>query len=74
DLQQQMEEMKRQQEAAVMKTSAIRELAPAESLSDNKKQDRLPFERQDDIIKGIIMSEVLGPPRAKRPYRRTGRV
>jgi len=57
-----------------MKTSAIRELAPAESLSDNKKQDRLPFERQDDIIKGIIMSEVLGPPRAKRPYRRTGRV
>jgi hypothetical protein len=25
---------------------------------------------QDDFIRGVIMSEILGPPRAKRPYRR----
>ncbi len=63
-----MEELKK--EAAAYKEKAIEIQRRAEAVKEKKPADAQnePFFQQSDIVKGIIMSEVLGPPRAKRRY------
>lgn len=64
-----MEELKK--EAAAYKERARELHTKAEAVKEKKEQPHIePFFQQNDIVKGIIMSEVLGPPRAKRRYGR----
>lgn len=52
-----------------MITHAINE--KTEGLSNNLKENPKNLDiNENDLLKGIILSEVLGPPRAKRPYKR----
>ncbi|MFD1705448.1 hypothetical protein ACFSCZ_01615 [Siminovitchia sediminis] len=62
-LKRQAEQFKRKAEAAKEKMNEHKTEAPSSPASP-------VFFQQDDIVKGIIMSEVLGPPRAKRRYSR----
>ncbi|RST73861.1 hypothetical protein D4T97_013385 [Siminovitchia acidinfaciens] len=61
-----------QREAAVYEKKAREFQQKAEAVKKLKAADPQmeSFFQKDDIVKGIIMSEVLGPPRAKRRYGR----
>ncbi|GIN96315.1 hypothetical protein J6TS1_21850 [Siminovitchia terrae] len=65
-----MEELKK--EAAAYKEKAIEMQRKVEAVKETKPAGPQiePFFQQNDIVKGIIMSEVLGPPRAKKRYGR----
>lgn len=62
----QLDELKKEEERFRARAKTIQKQAEH---TEVKKNELLQF-HQEDIIKGIVMAEVLGPPRAKKPYRR----
>lgn len=63
----QMEALKKEAEQYRTKAREIRVEASSPSILN--KEEKLPFQA-NDILKGIVMAEVLGPPRSKKLYRR----
>ena len=59
-----------QKEAAVYEKKAREFQQKAEAVKKTAEPQMESLFQKDDIVKGIIMSEVLGPPRAKRRYGR----
>ncbi|MBS4176291.1 hypothetical protein [Lederbergia citrea] len=62
-----MEDLKKEEETLRKKAVDIK------TMITNTPKEHIVTELQfegNDILKGIVMSEVLGPPRAKKPYRR----
>ncbi len=62
-----------QKEAEVYKKRAHDLQRKVEAVKEKKEEKAAdphlePFFQQNDIVKGIIMTEVLGPPRSKRRY------
>ena len=64
-----MEMMKKQEELYRAQAQSVRNQAAA--IKAQPKRKAVAFKIQErDIVKGIIMSEVLGAPRALKPYGR----
>jgi len=62
----QIEELEKRQEVYRTKAQSVRNIA-----SNNQQKTDFAFRFQsEDVISGIVMAEVLGPPRSKKPYRR----
>ena len=69
DVQRQMEMMKKQEELYRAQAQSVRNQAAA--IKDQPERKAMAFKMQErDIVRGIIMSEVLGAPRALKPYGR----
>ncbi|MBW8348156.1 hypothetical protein K0H71_01705 [Bacillus sp. IITD106] len=69
ELMKKMEELKAEEENHRAKVKVIKKID-----DDIKHEQKPEFQFQsNDILKGIVMSEVLGPPRALRPYDRLKR-
>lgn len=69
ELQRKLEELKAEEEKRRLQAIKIKQV------NQNIKNEQVPeFHFQaNDILKGIVMSEVLGPPRALRPYEKIKR-
>ncbi|MEK3890683.1 hypothetical protein [Bacillus sp. FSL K6-3431] len=63
-----MEEMKRKEEINRTKATNVRAVHSSNG-HKTEQEVSIPFQSKD-ILNGIIMAEVLGPPRSKKPYRR----
>lgn len=65
-----MEELQKEAAAYEQKAREFQQKAEAVKRKETAEPSIDSFFHKDDIVKGIIMSEVLGPPRAKRRYGR----
>lgn len=68
EMQQQMEDLKKREESHRQKVTQV-QTVHSSKLNDQVKKEVGTFQSKD-ILNGIIMAEVLGPPRSKKPYRR----
>ncbi|CAM3946442.1 hypothetical protein [Lederbergia lenta] len=64
----QMEELKKKEEAHRLKVAQV-QVVHSSNLDEKRKEGMSAFQSKD-ILNGIIMAEVLGAPRSKKPYRR----
>lgn len=54
----------------VISKTQVKQMQPSKAARMKVESDDIPFEKPDDktIINGIIWAEILGEPRAKKPY------
>lgn len=69
ELKNKLEKLKKEEENHRIKASKIKQVE-----QNNKHEPSVGLQFQaNDILKGVVMSEVLGPPRSLRPYGRSRR-
>ncbi|WHZ01783.1 hypothetical protein QNH48_22770 [Neobacillus sp. YX16] len=70
DLQSMEEKYQEIKQNPVVTKSQVKQLQPSKVVRIEEVSDDIPFEKPDEktIINGIIWAEILGEPRAKKPY------
>lgn len=69
-LQKEYEQVRQESETSRKKMAAGRQQAESSKIDDHQQTESLSLEHPDSntLVNGIIWSEILGEPRAKRPY------
>lgn len=66
ELERKLEELKRKEERQREKVSAVKQ-----QVASKNKEQTVTFQlSSNDVVNGIIMSEILGAPRSRKPYRK----
>lgn len=70
DLQSMEEKYQEIKQNPSISSTQVKKLHPSKVVSIEVESDDIPFEKPDEktIINGIIWAEILGEPRAKKPY------
>lgn len=58
-----------QYEASTLRTSNLSSMHNASEMQPAREAEAFRMPEGDDLRKAIIVAEILGPPRSKRPYR-----